>query len=354
LGATTENLIKFPDNLPNALSFMEGANAYLTFVTTDGSEGISILQDIYTDRWLNHDTNTFMGVGVCGDGNLAHAAGSQGWHNVAIGYKCLESITDGERNVALGSEALILNEDGEYNMAIGAFTLWQNISGCQNIAIGGDALLQNLASYNIALGKAALYLNQWGGGNTAIGTGALYTNNWGSYNIAIGMQAMSSPSNPAQNVCIGYQAGLGTANTYNYNVLIGTRTGFSLTTGSDNICIGQEAGYNLTSGTGNVCIGHDAAKGQLTTGNNQLWIANSNTATPLIYGEFDNAFLKINNHIYMLERSADPAEPAEGEMVIWMSDGTQKGDDGDVLIASKAGGATTVTTVHDHSAGAAW
>ncbi|GAG96709.1 unnamed protein product, partial [marine sediment metagenome] len=37
LGATTENLIKFPDNLPDALSFMEGANLYQTFVTTDGS-----------------------------------------------------------------------------------------------------------------------------------------------------------------------------------------------------------------------------------------------------------------------------------------------------------------------------
>ena len=55
-----------------------------------------------------------------------------------------------------------------------------------------------------------------------------------------------------------------------------------------------------------------------------------------------------------LEKSADPAEPAEGEFVIWMSDGTGKGDDGDVLIASKAGGATKWTTLLDHSGGAGW
>lgn len=64
--------------------------------------------------------------------------------------------------------------------------------------------------------------------------------------------------------------------------------------------------------------------------------------------------LQVNGGISGLEKSADPAEPAEGEYVIWMSDGTGKGDDGDVLIASKAGGTTKYTTLFDHSAGDAW
>ena len=55
-----------------------------------------------------------------------------------------------------------------------------------------------------------------------------------------------------------------------------------------------------------------------------------------------------------IERSADPTEPAEGYYVIWMSDGTGKGDDGDVMIASQAGGTTNYATLFDHSAGAAW
>lgn len=55
-----------------------------------------------------------------------------------------------------------------------------------------------------------------------------------------------------------------------------------------------------------------------------------------------------------LERSADPPEPTEGKCVIWLSDGTGKGDDGDLLIAGKAGGATKWATLFDHSAGSAW
>jgi hypothetical protein len=65
-------------------------------------------------------------------------------------------------------------------------------------------------------------------------------------------------------------------------------------------------------------------------------------------------FLTKSNVIGMIERSADPTEPAEGHCVIWLSDGTGKGDDGDVLIASQAGGVTFYNTLFDHSTGIAW
>jgi hypothetical protein len=58
--------------------------------------------------------------------------------------------------------------------------------------------------------------------------------------------------------------------------------------------------------------------------------------------------------ITLLEKSADPSEPSEGEAVIWLSDGTGKGDDGDVLVASQAGGTTKYGTLFDHSGGSAW
>jgi hypothetical protein len=62
----------------------------------------------------------------------------------------------------------------------------------------------------------------------------------------------------------------------------------------------------------------------------------------------------LSDVLGMVERSADPSAPPEGESVIWMSDGTGKGDDGDVLIASTAGGVTKYSTLFDHSAGGAW
>ena len=55
-----------------------------------------------------------------------------------------------------------------------------------------------------------------------------------------------------------------------------------------------------------------------------------------------------------LHRSADPPQPSEGETVIWASEGTGKGDAGDVMIAATVGGVTKYTTLFDHSAGTDW
>jgi hypothetical protein len=41
-------------------------------------------------------------------------------------------------------------------------------------------------------------------------------------------------------------------------------------------------------------------------------------------------------------------------MVVWLSDGTGLGDDGDVIIASTAGGVTNYAILFDHSAGTLW
>ena len=45
-GATTENLIKMPDNLADALSIQEGTNKYITFVTSDGDEDIMMFKSV--------------------------------------------------------------------------------------------------------------------------------------------------------------------------------------------------------------------------------------------------------------------------------------------------------------------
>lgn len=45
-GATTENLVEFPDNLADALSFEEGGTAYMTFVTTNAGEKVAFGKSI--------------------------------------------------------------------------------------------------------------------------------------------------------------------------------------------------------------------------------------------------------------------------------------------------------------------
>lgn len=68
----------------------------------------------------------------------------------------------------------------------------------------------------------------------------------------------------------------------------------------------------------------------------------------------DSNIVRINNVLKIIERSSDPSEPSEGETIIWMSDGTGKGDDGDVIIAVKANGVTRYGTLFDHSSGTSW
>ena len=45
------------------------------------------------------------------------------------------------------------------------------------------------------------------------------------------------------------------------------------------------AGFSNTAGSGNVFLGNEA--GYKETGSNKLYIDNSDTSTPLIYGQFD-------------------------------------------------------------------
>lgn len=50
-------------------------------------------------------------------------------------------------------------------------------------------------------------------------------------------------------------------------------------------------------------------------------------------------------------RSTDPSDPPNDEFVIWQSDGTASGDDGDIMIKiTDSNGTTKTTTLVDYSA----
>jgi len=86
------------------------------------------------------------------------------------------------------------------------------------------------------------------------------------------------------------------ANTHD-NTCIGNRSGRGAT-GSCNVIIGSESGYWL-SGSNNVFIGYNA--GKYYSENNKLVIANSDTSTPLIYGDFSTDELTINGRLEVTE-----------------------------------------------------
>ncbi|MBL7813922.1 MAG: tail fiber domain-containing protein [Saprospiraceae bacterium] len=112
----------------------------------------------------------------------------------------------------------------------------------------------------------------------------------GNQNVGIGYQALQSTQGSFDNVGIGARA-LWSNIDGNYNVAVGTdalRSNNSIS----NVGIGQKAGENNATGNGNVFIGYNAGGNEL--GSNKLYIANSNTATPLLYGDFATKALKIN------------------------------------------------------------
>lgn len=97
------------------------------------------------------------------------------------------------------------------------------------------------------------------------------------------------------NTFIGLNSGYGNYSGSN-NVALGANSYYSCVNGSQNVLIGDGAGYHLT-GSGNVCIGYQAGYGYDANGSNKLYIANSATPTPLIYGDFSTNQLVINGSL---------------------------------------------------------
>ena len=77
--------------------------------------------------------------------------------------------------------------------------------------------------------------------------------------------------------------------------------------GSSNTALGYQAG-SMTSGSSNIFLGANAGNhSDFQNISNKLIISNSNTNTPLIYGEFDNGLLKVNGKLLLQKNTGVPA-----------------------------------------------
>ena len=57
----------------------------------------------------------------------------------------------------------------------------------------------------------------------------------------------------------------------------------------------------------------------------------------------------LGSRLKLHERGVDPPSPEEGNAVIWQSDGTGTGDDGDILVQVNVGGVVKTCTLCDYS-----
>jgi len=187
--------------------------------------------------------NVFIGTNAGMSNGYSNVIGSstEGFANVYIGFDSGKNESSSQRNTYLGYKTGIYGSSSVGNTFIGS-----------NTGVGGNS--------NTFIGSSA-------------GAGALQITN-GSDNVFVGL-------------CSGCSNTSG-----NYNTFLGKSSGSNNTTGHSNTFIGHRSGQNNLSGSGNVFIGERAGFSEI--GSFQLYIENSSSTTPLIYGEFDNDKAGIN------------------------------------------------------------
>ncbi len=156
-----------------------------------------------------------------------------------------------------------------------------DINGVQRLALelspGGTLRLNTLGSAN----------------NLFIGRGSGQSNT-SAHNTFVGQFSGSSNTTGISNTFLGDQSGRSNS-TGDDNVFLGRVAGDRNESGSSNTYVGHGSGLLNISGSGNVFIGKSSGNTQLVS--NTLFIENSSTASPLIYGEFDNDILGFNGDV---------------------------------------------------------
>lgn len=219
--------------------------------------------------------NTFVGS-LAGYGNVAGAS------NAFFGFSAGRFTDSGGFNTFLGAFAGNLNASGNHNTFVGLSTGSKNTSGSFNtflgadagrsnktghssVAVGRDALRENIdRSRLVAVGDSTLYHNGAGAsidyhatGNTAIGSKAGFSNTTGWENTFLGVFAGTANETGIYNTFSGAYAGYANQDGI-YNTFYGRGAGFSNTTGDYNTFLGVNAGGNNSGGIANTFLGRGA------------------------------------------------------------------------------------------------
>ena len=160
-----------------------------------------------------------------------------------------------------GNEAMIIDTAGKVGIGTSSPT--------SNLEVNGTFRLQNGTSINEFSTDSFLA----GNSDDAVPTEKAvktYISNVNNIN------GLSDGKTVGSSIFLGF--GAGNNNIANSNTAIGQGAGYQNQTGSGNIFLGFLAGYN-------------------ETGSNKLYIENSLSDTPLIYGEFENNILTINGNL---------------------------------------------------------
>ncbi len=184
-------------------------------------------------------------------------------------------------NTFLGDNAGNSNTTGSSNSFYGSLTGESNMTGGSNSFYGESAGRDNTTgNSNSCFGRFCGEHNVSGGSNSFYGNSAGRFNTTGNSNSYFGQNAGRNNITGFSNSFFGFSAG-------NQN------------TGRQNTFFGWHAGSEIINGSRNIIIGHGAGPSSANSSvSNRLFIDvngnNTGNDEPLIYGEFDNDFVRIN------------------------------------------------------------
>ena len=125
-----------------------------------------------------------------------------------------------------------------------------------------------------------------------------------NYNTAHGYYAGGTDITTGDsNTILGSESGKNIT-TGNYNTAVGADSILNLDNGSNNTAVGYKAGSTNVTGSGNIFIGYEAGP---STGSvsNKLYIANSSGNSPLVYGDFSNRTITVNDNLVITGTFSD-------------------------------------------------
>jgi hypothetical protein len=230
--------------------------------------------------------------------------------NTFIGKDAGTSNTTGHSNTFSGYQAGSSNTEGYENTFSGYQTGYSNTTGRYNTFSGYYAGRSNTtAHFNTFSGYMSGRYNTTGYANTFSGYEAGFCNTTGYRNTFLGNYAGMRNTTGNCNTFSGSEAGFRNTTGY-YNTFSGYSAGYYNREGSRNTIIGCDAGRGTSAHnkSGNVFIGYQA--GYYETGSNKLYIENSDSSSPLIYGDFDSNLVAINGQLQITGGS-----PVAGEVL---------------------------------------
>lgn len=193
------------------------------------------------------------------------------------------NLNDEGQSIFIGLNSGI-HDDGtdNGNVFLGYLSGQNNVDGNSNVFMGQKSGLENLSGTN----------------NVFLGSEAGQKNTTGFDNVFVGQDAGILNTEGFNNVFIGNDAGRSNE-TGNFNISLGAQSAYNLTKGEKNTYIGYGAALNNSEGSRNVFIGYQAGENELLS--DKLYIDNSNTNRPLIYGDFLNNDITINGTLHITE-----------------------------------------------------